>query len=221
MVSTPEVFTDDSPISPMTSTQVKKSSAGKSLCLFTNILDVKNKTFTCRFVSARSKRKEIKYRTTPWALKQKRKGNSKINYQIKKSLYNWIMDHSQVVQSQIVDGCLKVNIDDHTELQLVPKLLLQVSVRVLHNRIVSDTEYGGLKEARDAENNIIISDSTLYLLLTTQFLKNSSRYKVMCGCHCCIFSKSIHSSLLSWRYRYFKNLIIKSKMLKTEGMGEK
>ena len=43
MVSNPEGFTNDSPISPMTPTPVKKPSARKSLCLFTNILDVKKK----------------------------------------------------------------------------------------------------------------------------------------------------------------------------------
>ena len=43
MVSTPEGFTDDSPISPMTPTPVKKQRAQKSLRLFTNILDVKKK----------------------------------------------------------------------------------------------------------------------------------------------------------------------------------
>ena len=44
MVSTPEVFTDNNHISPMTSTLYKKLSAIKLLCIFTNILDVKNKT---------------------------------------------------------------------------------------------------------------------------------------------------------------------------------
>ena len=43
MVSTPEGFTNDSPISPMKSTPVKKPRAQKSLCLSTNILDVKRK----------------------------------------------------------------------------------------------------------------------------------------------------------------------------------
>ena len=43
MVSTPEVVIYDIPNVPMTSTPVKKLSASKSLCLFTNILDVKNK----------------------------------------------------------------------------------------------------------------------------------------------------------------------------------
>ena len=37
MVSTPEGFTNNSPIYPMTSLPIKKPSARKSLCLFTNI----------------------------------------------------------------------------------------------------------------------------------------------------------------------------------------
>ena len=71
MVYTTEGFTDDSPISPMKSIPVKKPRARKSLCLFTNILDVKKKTATCRVGAAKYKRKAIKYGTTPWALKQK------------------------------------------------------------------------------------------------------------------------------------------------------
>ena len=80
---------------------------------------------------------------------------------MQKSLYNWIMNNPQVVQSPVVNYFLKVNIDGHTEPQLVPKLLLQVSVQELHNNLVSDIEDGGLKEAGYADNNIIISDSTL------------------------------------------------------------
>ena len=36
--------------------------------------------------------------------------------------------------------------------------------------------------------------------------KKSARYKIMCGCECCISAKSIHSSLLSWRDRYLKKI---------------
>ena len=42
----------------------------------------------------------------------------------------------------------------------------------------------------------------------------------MCGCKCCISTKSVQSSLLSWRYSCFKNSMISSKILKTEGLGE-
>ena len=130
MVYTPEGFTDNIPRYPMAPTPVNNPSARKSLCLFTNILDVKKKLATTRQVrAAKSKRKAIKSGTKPWALKPKRNVDSKINDQIKKSLYNWIMHHPKVVQSPIFNDFLKVKIDGHTEPQLVPKLLLQVSVK--------------------------------------------------------------------------------------------
>ena len=40
----------------------------------------------------------------------------------------------------------------------------------------------------------------------------------MCGCECCISTKSIHASLLSWRDSYLKKPKIKAKMLKAEGL---
>ena len=79
------------------------------------------------------------------------------------------MLHTQVVQSPIVNDCMKVKIDGYTETQLVPKLLLYVSVREINNNIVSATKDCGIKEARDEDNNIIISDSTLLSLLPPQF----------------------------------------------------
>ena len=71
MVSTPEGFTNNSPISPMISTPVKKPSARKSLCLFTNILYVKKKTAIRRVGAAKSKRESIKAGTTLWEKKKK------------------------------------------------------------------------------------------------------------------------------------------------------
>ena len=114
--------------------------------MFTNILYVNKKTDYRRVGATKYKRKTIKYGNTAWALKQKRKGNCKINEQINKSLYKWIMHHTQVVQSPISNYCLKVKIDGYTELQLVPKLLLHVSVREIHNNLVSATKDSGLKD---------------------------------------------------------------------------
>ena len=69
--------------------------------------------------------------------------------------------HPQIFQSPISNYCLKVVLYDQTEPTLVPKILLQVSVRELHNSLVSDPNDGGLKDARDEYGKIIISDSTL------------------------------------------------------------
>ena len=46
-----------------------------------------------------------------------------------------------------------------------------MSVIELHNNLVSATKYGGLKEARYENDNIIISDSILHSLLPPQFKK--------------------------------------------------
>ena len=64
MVSTPEGFTDNSPISPRTSSPVKKSSARKSLCMFTNVLDVKKTAFH-QVGADKSKPKANKFGNTP------------------------------------------------------------------------------------------------------------------------------------------------------------
>ena len=59
---------------------------------------------------------------------------------------------------------------------MVPKLLLQVYVIELHNSLVSDPNYGSPKEARNEENNIIISDSTLRTLFPPQSKQITAQY---------------------------------------------
>ena len=57
-----------------------------------------------------------------------------------------------------------------------------MSVQELHNTMVSPPELGGIKESKDVDNNIIISDSTLCKILSPQLKKYSERCKVICGC---------------------------------------
>ena len=108
-------------------------------------------------------------------------------------MYACITRRTQVIQLPISNYCLKVMLDDQTEPQLVPIFLLQMSVRELHNILVSDTNDGGLKDARDEDNNIIISDYTLRSLLPPQLKQMSASYKVMCSCKCCISANIMHS----------------------------
>ena len=56
-----------------------------------------------------------------------------------------------------------------------------------------DTNDGGLTDARDEDDNMIISDSTLSSMLPPQLKQRSAHYKVMCRYECCIYAKSIHS----------------------------
>ena len=55
-----------------------------------------------------------------------------------------------------------------------------------------------INEAIDAENFIIISDSTLRNILLPHMNKTTSWYKVMCGCECFISAKNMKSPLLTW-----------------------
>ena len=96
-----------------------------------------------------------------------------------------------------------------------------MSVRELKNILVSDPNDGGLKDARDEDSNIIISDSTLRLLFPPQLKQMSARYKIMCGCECCISDKSIHSSLTYWRDRYLKQFKDQSQNSQSRRSGEK
>ena len=76
----------------------------------------------------------------------------------------------------------------------------------LHNSLVSDPDDVGIKDARDEDGKIIISNSTLRSLFPPQLKQMSARYKIMCGCECCISAKNIHPLLLSWRDRYLRKL---------------
>ena len=137
MVFNPEEVTDFIPILLITQTKIREISARKSLCLFTNIFFVKKKISIQRVESTESKSRAIKIGNSLLTNK-KRKGHSKINEQIKINLYAWITLYTRVFQSTTSNDFLKDIFDDQTEPQLVPKFLLQVSVRELHNILVSD-----------------------------------------------------------------------------------
>ena len=131
------------------------------------------------------------------------------------------MHHPQVVQSPISNDCLKVKIDGHTEPQLVPKLLLQVSVRELHKNLVSDADNGAIKQSRYEENNIIISGYTLRSLLPPQFKKCHQDTRL-----CVVENVAYLPKVCIHNYYHgviviFKNSSISSKMLKTEDLGGK
>ena len=108
--------------------------------------------------------------------------------------------------SPIANDCLKLSIEGQVESQFVTKLLLPLLFIELHSSMVGLPEEGRINESRDADNNIIISDSTLRNILPSQLKKMTSRYKVMCGCECFISSKSMHSSLLTRRDCCLKHL---------------
>ena len=81
-------------------------------------------------------------------------------------------------------------------------------------------EEGVHKDEMDAEDNIIISDSTLHNILPPQLNNMTDQYKVTCGCECCISAKIMRSSLLKWRDLRFKQLKDRSHNAQNRRSGE-
>ena len=77
IVSTLEGVTNICPNMHLISSPVNKPSSRKSLCLFTNILDVQSKTAKRRFVTAKSRRKSMKLCNGLWTKNQNEKGIQK------------------------------------------------------------------------------------------------------------------------------------------------
>ena len=179
MVLTPEEFTDNSPIPPSQSVTVKYSSARKSLHQFSESFDIKPKTDVLKFCADRSKQNAIISVSMLWSGILKRWVHSKINQQVKKALYDCILQHHQVLQFPIANFRFRLSIEGQSETQLVPKTLLHVLVIELNNSIFSPPYEGVFKERINADNIIIINYSTLRNILPPQMKKVSDQHKVM------------------------------------------
>ena len=128
----------------------KRQVQEKSPYQFLYTLEVKPKTSIRRFFANESKHKAIRADSMLWSSIPKQRSHTKINQQVKKTIYNWILQHPQVVVYPIEYYCLKLSINGQVEPQLVPKLLFQLSVWEIHNSMVSTKKECGIKEARDS-----------------------------------------------------------------------
>ena len=82
------------------------------VCLLTFLCEKKLLIVELELINLSARQLNFKINHGHW--NKSEKGNSKIYEQIKMSLYNWIMHHPQVVQSPIVNDCMKVKMDGHT-----------------------------------------------------------------------------------------------------------
>ena len=126
--STREIFTEISTMSPGPFLTIRNISERKSLHQFTEVLDDKKKNAFQRVGFTKSGCKAIIAGSILWSIITKKIGHTKINEWVKKYLYIWIIQHPHILQSPIVNYCLKVPIRGHSKPQLVSKNLLQLSV---------------------------------------------------------------------------------------------
>ena len=112
LVYTTQIIKNNSPISPGPSKTIRNPSARKSLRLFTEFLDVKNKTAVHRLGAAESNHKAIIAGSMFWSIIPKKKVHTKINEQVK-NILKLDSKTPQVIQFPISNDCLKFSIYGH------------------------------------------------------------------------------------------------------------
>ena len=129
------------------------------------------------------------------------------------------MKHSNVRQFPIArDTFIIADADTKVKLR-VPKILLECSMRQLHNDLIASPDDGGLLGARHAKtNDVIISDTMLRSLEPPQLRPMTDYHKMLCGCAICNTSKYIQEYLNAWRWK--KLIIMKDKAENSRGRGK-
>ena len=130
-----------------------------------------------------------------WAEKVKLKGFSKITPVIKEGLDHWIRGHPNVQPSPITQDTLLVYNPVTGVKERTGKLLLEISVRELHNDMLLPENKGGFAGVRDADGCIIISDTTLRKLLPKELRPATETHKQLCGCELCNTAASLQKTL--------------------------
>ena len=104
------------------------------------------------------------------------------------------------------DTLLIVDADTKVKLR-VSKLLLECSMRHLHNELIASPYDGCLVGARHAgKNDVIISHTMLCSLAPPQLCPMTDNQKMMCGSSICSTSKYFQESLNAWRQKQLKTI---------------
>ena len=108
---------------------------------------------------------------------------SKINYSVNSSLQKWIIYHTHLIQSPIVNDYIKVKFDDRNggvNNELCQKVFIQLSVHEL--QIYMLKQYAtGFSIAYDKKLLVKICGSDLLLLLPPQLQNMNQRHQIMRG----------------------------------------
>ena len=154
-----------------------------------------------------------------WSIKPCIVRTKKTSKALRKETVEWIMKNSNVRQSPITRDTLLIADADTKVKRRVPKLLLECSMRQMHNELIASPDDGGLVGARHViTNDVIISDTMLRSLAPPQLRPMTDNNKRMCGCAICKTSKYMQEYLNAWRRK--KSKIMKDKAEKSRGRGK-
>ena len=110
----------------------------------------------------------------------KSRGWTKVDEELLKKIHAFVRNHPHVVQSPLANDMATVKDESGLPIK-VPKLLLQIPIRVLHNDLLKK-----LPEARDSDGKALVSDTKLRQILPKELRRMSEIYKIMCACLQCL-----------------------------------
>ena len=118
---------------------------------------------------------QVKNTAVRWSIKPYIVRTKTISKALRQEIDDWMMKNPNVCQSPITRDTLLIA-DAYSKVKRrVPKLLLECSMRQLHNEFITSPNDGGLLGARHAEtNNLIISDTMIRSLVTVTRLDRKS-----------------------------------------------
>lgn len=136
---------------------------------------------------------------TTWCILSNRPRYKTIQRSLHEKLLNWILSHENVIPSPQKRDTILVYNPSTKKREPVTKLLLQCSVRELHDDLIGPPPKGLKDVYQPRTNKLLISESTLRLLLPPQLRPMTMAQKEICGCECCITIKMLHQSLMHYK----------------------
>ena len=138
-----------------------------------------------------------------WSIISNRNGYNTQQSKVNKELLDWILNHHHVIRSPQETVLVKVPSPNGTKsLERVGKLLLEISVRELHQDLMKDPPIGFRGAySTDVPKKLLISERYLRNMLPPQLKSMSFADKQLCGCSCCTITKMVHACLLKYRKR--------------------
>ena len=165
-----------------------------------NIIGIHKQKYRRIAISVASKRDSLEhggYKGTIFSQVINSRGWIKVNDELLKKIHSFIRNHPHVVESPLANDMATVKNQEGLLIK-VPKLLLQIPIRVLHNDLVKN-----LVEAIDSTGKVMVSDTKLRQILPKELRYMSNRYKLMCGCIDCLKIQYYQSD-----YNQYKKLLM-------------
>jgi hypothetical protein len=139
-------------------------------------------------------------------LRRQHKGRRNIPSAIRDAVIDWVVNHENVIPSPLLNETILVTAPGSTQKRRVTKLLLEIPVRELHNKMLSE-----LAETRDTgTGKALVSDTSLRRIIK-EYIPNlrriSTRHKEMCCCTICQTVFTLQRSLNAFRRRQLNSFL--------------